>query len=278
VALMLAGGPEASALARDTVFAAVMIILNLMVGLSILVGGIKHHEQSFVLQGANAALIILVAISVFSFILPNYTQTVVGPYYSNKQLVFVAIVTLILYGSFIFVQNIKHRSHFLTEFEMGEVVENRPSAKATATSTLLLFVCLGAVVVLAESLAPSLEEFIQAIGAPHSLAGVIIACVVLLPEGLTAFKAAKQNQLQKSLNLSLGSAVASIGLTIPIVSLLAVFSGLQLTLGINAESSLLFVLSLFTIILSLSTGKTTILHGIVLLVIFMVYLFMLIFP
>ncbi len=278
ISIMLAGGPETSVLARDTVFAAVMIILNGMIGLSILTGGIKFKEQTFVQQGVNATLTILVAISVLTLILPNYTTTIPGPFYSKKQLFFVAAMSLILYGSFVFVQNIKHKEYFLADDHQDHASQDKPTNKETIISLLLLLACLGAVVALAESLAPTLDHLIDQFGAPHSLVGVIIASIVLLPEGLSAYNAAKKNQLQKSLNLSLGSALASIGLSIPIVAIYSIFSGIQLTLGIDAQATLLFLLSLFVIILSLSTGKTTILQGIVLLIIFFVYLFIIIFP
>jgi Ca2+:H+ antiporter len=154
----------------------------------------------------------------------------------------------------------------------------RPSSRIAWLSVLMLFICLAGVVFLAESLAPGLESWIRSIGAPVSLVGVIIALVVLLPEGLSAYKAAGKNQLQRSLNLSLGSALASIGLTIPTVSFVSLYTGLPLSLGIGAGSTVLFLLSLFVIILSLSTGKTTILQGVVLLVIFGIYIFSIIFP
>jgi len=277
VSLMFAGGKDTSELARDTVFAAIMIILNGMIGLSIFAGGVRFREQNFVQQGINAALTTLVTISVLTLILPNYTVSVPGPFYSRQQLIFVAIVTLILYGTFIVVQNIRHREHFLSAND-DELKAQKPSGSTAGLSVLLLIVCLGAVVFLAESLAPDLENWVKSIGAPVSLVGVIIAMVVLLPEGLSAYNAARKNQLQKSLNLSLGSALASIGLTIPTVSVVSLFTGLPLSLGIGAGSSMLFVLSLFVIILSLSTGKTTILQGIVLLLIFAVYIFTIIFP
>jgi len=277
VSLMFAGGKDTSALARDTVFAAIMIILNGMIGLSIFAGGVRFREQKFVQQGINAALTTLVTISVLTLILPNYTTSVPGPFYSRQQLLFVAIVTLILYGTFIVVQNIRHREHFLSGDD-DELKTEKPSGSIAGLSVVLLIVCLGAVVFLAESLAPGLESWVNSIGAPVSLVGVIIAMVVLLPEGLSAYHAARKNQLQKSLNLSLGSALASIGLTIPTVSVISLFTGLPLTLGIGAGSSMLFLLSLFVIILSLSTGKTTILQGIVLLLIFAVYIFTIIFP
>lgn len=278
ISMMMAGGPDASTLARDTVFAAVMIILNGMIGISILTGGIKFKEQTFVLQGVSATLTILVAISVLTLILPNFTTTVPGPFYSKKQLFFVSAMSLILYGTFVFVQNIKHKDYFLEEAHFEGEVHEKPSKAAAYLSLVLLLACLGAVVALAESLAKPLEELIDHFGAPHSLVGVIIACIVLMPEGLTAYKAAKQNQLQKSLNLSLGSALASIGMSIPIVAIFSIITGVQLTLGIDTQATVLFLLSLFVIMLSLSTGKTTILQGITLLIIFLVYLFIIIFP
>jgi Ca2+:H+ antiporter len=277
ISLMLTGSQEVSVLARDTVFAAVMIILTGMTGLTILIGGLKFREQEFSSQGTTSVLTVLVAISVLTMILPNFTQATPGPFYSNQQLTFVAVVTLTLYGSFLFVQNFRHRSHFVSAEELEEVVQ-KPDSKATLLSAVLLPVNLFAVVMLAESMAPNLEEFIHAIGAPVSLSGIIIACVVLLPEGISAVKAAAKNQMQRSLNLSLGSALASISLSIPVVSLFSIYSGLPLALGIETESMVLFLLSLFVIILSLSKGKTTILQGIVLLLLFFVYLFITINP
>jgi Ca2+:H+ antiporter len=277
VSLMFAGGQDTSVLARDTVFAAVMIILNGMVGLSLFAGGMRFREQNFTLQGISSALTILVTISVVTLILPNFTTSVPGPFYSKQQLLFVAIVTLVLYGIFILVQNVRHRDHFLSSEEKDATIET-PTTMVAGLSVLLLILCLGAVVFLAESLAPGLEAWVKSIGAPVSLVGVIIAMVVLLPEGLSAYQAARKNQLQKSLNLSLGSALASIGLTIPAVSLVSLYTGLPLSLGISSGSMVLFLTTLFVIILSLSTGKTTILQGAVLLIIFAIYIFSIIFP
>ncbi len=279
VSLMFTGGHDVSALARDTVFATVMIILNGMIGLTLLIGGIKFKEQGFMTQGTNSALTVLVAISVLTLILPNFTTTVAGPFYSSKQLIFVAFVTLLLYSSFLFVQNIRHRSHFLSNDEKNEAEEEeKPTLKITILSAILLPVNLIVVVLLAESIAPHLTSFIQSVGAPISLSGVIIAFIILLPEGISAVRAALKNQLQKSLNLSLGSALASIGLTLPTVALVSVFTGLPLALGISVESTVLFLLSLLVIILTFSTGKTSILQGIILLVIFAVYLFTILIP
>jgi Ca2+:H+ antiporter len=277
ISMMFASGEEGKAIARDTVFAAVMIILNGMVGISIFAGSIRFREQKFILGGVNAALITLTAISILTLILPNYTVSVAGPYYSAKQLMFVAFVSLVLYLSFIFVQNFQHKDQFVETSDADEPYKG-PTVKEASMSSILLLVCLAVVVFLAESLAPDLHAILDKYKAPHTLAGVIIACIVLLPEGLTAYKAAKNNELQKSLNLSLGSALASIGLTIPIVSIVALATGTQITLGIEAVPSILFFLSLLIIILSLSIGKTTVLHGITLLVIFLTYIFTIIFP
>jgi Ca2+:H+ antiporter len=264
-------------LARDTVFAAVMIILTGMTGLTLLIGGIKFKEQEFGWQGVTTTLTVLVTISVLTLILPNFTSAVEGPYYSTAQLIFVSIISLLLYASFLFVQNFRHRNHFVTEEEMEDNLE-KPGKKVTILSAVLLPVCLLAVVMLAESMAHDLEHFIESIGAPDALAGIIIALIILLPEGITAVKAAAQNKMQRSLNLSLGSALASISLTIPVVSFYCAITNIPLALGISNALSVLFMLSLLVIVMSLSKGRSTILQGIVLLLLFAIFLFLSLFP
>jgi len=280
VSLMLAGGEEASALARDTVFAAVMIILNGIIGLCLFVGGMKYREQKFGLYGVSASLITLIAILTLTLILPNYTISKAGPEYNKSQLIFVALVSVVLYGTFILVQTVRHRDFFLprSDDENVEAHAVPPTFKIAMISGFLLVVCLVAVVLLAKSLAPSIESAVINAGAPKSLVGVIIATVVLLPEGLAALRAARKNRLQTSLNLSLGSALASIGLTIPAVAIVSLTANLTLTLGIDTKSTVLLILSLFTIMLTFATGRTNMLPGVVLLVIFSVYLFTTIIP
>ena len=280
VSLMLAGGPQASALARDTVFAAVMIILNGIVGLSLIVGGARFGEQSFGLHGVSASMATLAAIVVLSLVLPNYTVSEPGPFYNASQLAFVAIVSVGLYGTFVLVQTVRHRDYFLAAAASdGEEAHAAPPTTRTALiSGALLLACLVVVVVLAKALAPSIELGVAAIGAPKALVGVIVAAVVLLPEGLAALRAARANRLQTSLNLALGSALASIGLTIPAVAIVSISTGLTLTLGIDQKSTVLLVLSLFVTGTSLATGRTTVLQGAVLLVIFATYLFTTIVP
>ena len=280
VSLMLAGGPATAGLARDTVFAAVMIILTGMVGLCMLAGGSRHGEQSFGLYGVSGALATLAAIAVLTMVLPNYTETTPGPYYSSSQLAFIALVTLVLYGTFVLVQTVRHRDYFLPAEAAGDAEAHAapPTAKATWTSFALLLACLGAVVLLAKSLAPSIEAVLAKAGAPEALLGIIIAAVVLMPEGLAALRAARANRLQTSLNLALGSALASIGLTIPTVAVLSLASGRPLALGLDAKATVLLLLSLFLTTISLGTGRTTVLQGVVHLVLFAVYLFTTVVP
>ena len=280
VSLMLTGGPGTEALARDTVFAAVMIILTGMIGLCLLAGGVKFKQQEFSLDGVKAALIALTAILALTLILPNYTTSVAGPVYNNSQLIFVAIISLILYGAFVMVQAVRHRDFFLPPGNDGneEIHAAPPKTAVAVTSGLLLIVCLGIVVLLAKALAPDIENAVVNAGAPKSLVGVIIAAVVLLPEGLAAYKAAKKNRLQTSLNLALGSALASIGLTIPAVAVVSIFTGLTITLGIDTKSMVLLITALLTIMTSLGTGRTNILQGVVLLTIFAAYLFTIVAP
>jgi Ca2+:H+ antiporter len=280
VSLMLAGGKDTAALARDTVFAAIMIILTGIIGLCLLLGGFRYREQKFGLFGVSASMVTLTAISVLTLILPNYTTSVAGPEYSSSQLIFVAIVSLVLYGTFVTVQTVRHRDYFLpAEADTNkEIHADPPTNKATMLASVFLLLCLAIVVLIAKTLAPAIEKAVVELGAPKSIVGVIVALVILLPEGLAALRAARKNRLQTSLNLALGSALASIGLTIPAVAVVSIFTGLTVTLGIDTKSTVLLILSLFTIMLSFGTGRTTILQGVVLLVIFAVYLFTTVVP
>ena len=280
LSLMSSGGEKTEALARDTVFAAIMIILTGIIGICILVGGAKFREQFIIKHSASSALIALTAILVLTLVVPNYTISQPGPVYTTPQLIFVAIVSLILYGSFIMIQSVRHRDYFLSQ-DHGDSDEAHalpPTNKATISSLVLLLVSLGAVVLLAKTLSPTIESVVSSMGAPNALVGIIIAMVVLLPECIAAIQAARRDRLQTSMNLALGSALASIGLTIPAVALFSLFTGSTVMLGIDTTSTVLLILSIFTVMLSLVTGKTNILYGIVPLVIFAACLFFTIFP
>jgi Ca2+:H+ antiporter len=280
VSLMLSDAGDAAALARDTVFAAIMIILNFIIGLCLLAGAVRHHEQRFTLKGMSAALGVLAAMSVLSLILPNYTSSTTGPTYAPSQLVFVAIVSLVLYGTFVLVQTVRHRDYFLPSAEDLETHAHAapPSPRATGIAFGMLLAALVSVVLLAKTLSPTIEAAVLGAGLPLAVVGVVIAALVLAPESLAAYKAARRNRLQTSLNLALGSALATIGLTIPSVAIVSLVLDLPLALGIDAKGMTLLALSLFVATLSLGTGRTTVLQGVLHLVIFAAYLFTTVVP
>ena len=277
VSVMIAAPAENGAVARDAVFAAVMIACNGIVGLSLLLGGARHHEQAFRLEGASAALAVLAALTILTLVLPNFVASAPGPVFTTGQLIFAGVVSLVLYGAFVFVQTVRHRDYFLSTDPESEHAE-MPSDRTAVTSAGLLLICLVAVVGLAKSLTPAVEGGIQAAGAPKAVVGVIIAALVLLPEGLAALRAAGANRLQVSWNLALGSALASIGLTIPVVAALSIALGQPLELGLNEKDLVLLALTLLVGILTLGTGRTTVLQGVVHLVIFAAFLFFAVVP
>ncbi|MBS0535044.1 MAG: ionic transporter y4hA [Proteobacteria bacterium] len=279
VSVMVAAPAEKAGLARDTVFAAIMIVCNGIVGACLLVGGARHHEQGFQLQGASAALAVLVALSGLTLILPNYAASGLGPLYSTSQLIFAGSVSLILYCSFVFIQTVRHRDYFLPVQEADEAAHAPPpTARATTMSAALLVVSLVAVVSLAKVLTPAVELGIAHLGVPKAVVGIVIAAVVLLPEGLAALNAARNDRLQTSLNLALGSVLATIGLTIPVVAVVSIVLQQPLELGLGAKDQVLLVLTLTIGVITLGTGRTTVLQGIVHLVIFAVFLFFAVVP
>ena len=210
--------------------------------------------------------------------MPNYTLGTPGPAFSTSQLVFASLVSLVLYGSFVFVQTLRHRDYFLPLWSGEEEHASPPSNKVALISFGLLLVSLIAVVGLAKTLTPAVETMILSLGAPKAVVGVAIATLVLMPESLAALKAARANRLQTSLNLALGSALASIGLTIPAVAVVSILLGQQLDLGLDAKEIVLLALMLLVGVITLGTGRTTVLQGIVHLVIFAAFLFMTIVP
>jgi len=265
--------------ARDTVYSAAMIVLNGVVGICLLVGGKRHHEQAFELHGAAAALAVLSTLATLTLILPNYTLTIRGPYYSSAQLIVVGAVSLLLYGAFIFVQTVRHRDYFLVDPSLDAVDHGlRPSGRMALASALFLIVCLTGVIFLAKSLSMPLTEAVVGRGLPLSLVGVVIAGIVLLPEATASLRAAWANQIQNSLNLALGSALASIGLTIPTLGAMSLLTGKELSLGLGPIQQVLLVLTLVTSILTLGTGRTTVLQGTVHLSIFCVFLLLEVVP
>ncbi len=279
VSVMLAVGDAKAALARDTVFAAIIIVCNGVVGLCLLVGGLRHRVQAFQLEGASAALAVLAAISVLALVLPNYATSVPGPMWSPAQLAFSGLASLVLYGAFVFIQTVRHRDYFLADKDAGLDAHAAPPSGGRAAASLgLLLVCLVAVVGLTKSLSPTVEAAVARVGAPAAVVGIIIAALVLLPESVAAARAANADRLQTSLNLALGSALASIGLTIPVVAAIFIVTGRPLIMGLDPKETVLLFLTLIVSTITLGTGRTTILQGVVHLVILAAYVFLSIVP
>jgi Ca2+:H+ antiporter len=285
VSLMLAGGQPSTELARNTLFATIMIICNGVVGLCLLVGATRYGEQEFRVQGAGAALSVLIALTVMTLVLPLFTTSTPDATFSVPQLVFAGLSSLVLYGMFAFVQTIKHRDYFLPPADptaAGEAVIEvhapPPTAHTAWVSFGLLVVCLMAVVGIAKLLAPTVEQAVVAANAPHAVVGVVIALLVLLPETWAALRAARADRLQTSFNLAYGSALASIGLTIPVVVCVALLLDLPLVLGVSSKELVLLALTFVVSILTLATGRTNVLQGTVHLVIFVAFLFLSLFP
>jgi Ca2+:H+ antiporter len=283
VSIMLAGKAGSEVLARDAAFATVMIILNGVAGLCLLLGGVLHREQEFQVKGASAAFAVLAVLVTLSLVLPNFTTTAAGPVYSPSQLVFAGVVSLVLYGIFIFVQTVRHRGYFLPDPETGLAADEKahapPSSGAAALASLvLLLISLVAVVGLAKALTPAVDQGITALGLPKAVVGIVIAAVVLMPESLAALRAARVNRLQTAMNLGLGSALATIGLTIPAVAVVSIVLGTPLTLGLGSKEEVLLALTLLLSVMTLAAGRTTVLQGAVHLVMLAAFLFFAIVP
>ena len=270
VSMMMGGG--------DTVFAAIMLILKGLLGVCLLIGGLKHREQFFNKKSVSTALVTLISILVLTLVLPNFTTSTPSGSYNTAQLLFIAVASFVLYFSFILTQTVRHRDYFLADDEDPSHHAEPPPTQIALASLVCLVVCLGVVIALAKALSPAIESMVVSWGAPKALVGVIIAAVVLMPESLAALTAARRNRLQTSINLALGSALASIGLTIPAVALVCLIYDIDVMLGLDAKSMLLLGLSTFTVMLSLHYGKTNMLYGIVLLVNLAAYVFTVIVP
>ena len=280
VSLMLAGGPDKATLPRDTIYSAVMIICTGVVGICLLAGGLSHHEQSFRLEGTNSALSALVSLAGLSLVLPSFTTSSSVGTYTPSQLAFVALSSLALWAVFVFVQTVRHRDYFLPERNASnEAVHAAPPSNMLAWASFgLLMVSLVVVVGLAKQLSPVIEAAVAAAGAPKAVIGIAIALRVLLPETWAAVRAALADRLQTSMNLALGSALASIGLTIPAVVVTATLLDLPLVLGLPPKDMVLLALTFLVGAITLGTGRTNMMQGAVHLVLFAAFLFLSLVP
>jgi Ca2+:H+ antiporter len=278
IATIMLGDKPVPALARDTVFAVVMIVCNGLVGLCIFIGGLRFREQDVQVTGANLYLSVLFVLATITLIMPNYTLTSPGPVYSAAQLGFVSVVTLILYAVFLYTQTIRHRDYFINQTAADRASALQLSNRMLTLSIALLLVSLLTVVLLSKKFSLVVDIAIVRMGAPPAIAGVLVALLILLPESFAAVAAARKNDLQKSINLALGSSLATIGLTIPAVAIVAYALDKQLILGLNAPEIVLLVLTFIVSMLTFGTGRTNILFGLVHMVVFAVFLFLVFVP
>jgi Ca2+:H+ antiporter len=278
IATIMLGEKPVPTLARDTVFAVVMIVCNGLVGICILAGGLRYREQDFQISGANLYLSVLIVLATITLILPNYTLTTPGPLYSAAQLTFVSVVTIILYGVFLYTQTIRHRDYFIVESDGAADDAGHTSSRTLMLSMVLLLVSLLAVVLLAKKFSLVVDAGAAAIGAPPAFAGILVALLILLPESVAAIAAARKNELQKSINLALGSSLATIGLTIPAVAVVAYALDKTLILGLDQREVILLVMTFLLSMLTFGTGRTNILFGLVHMLVFAVFVFMVFVP
>ncbi|MFF9162917.1 calcium:proton antiporter [Streptomyces longwoodensis] len=277
VTLMADGGDKSSTLARDTVFAAVMITCNGVVGLSLIAASLRHGTAVFNPEGTGAALATVATLATLSLVLPTFTTSKPGPEFSTVQLTFAALSSLILYGLFVATQTVRHRDYFLPVTRQGEVITGddhaaAPSSRTALLSLGLLGMALIGVVGLAKGVSPTIESGVEAAGLHQAVVGVIIALLVLLPETIAALRSARRDRVQTSLNLALGSAMASIGLTIPAVALASVWLSGPLVLGLGPTHMVLLALTVVVSSLTVVPGRATPLQGGVHLVLFAAYL------
>ncbi|MDF1603687.1 ionic transporter y4hA [Nocardioides sp. YIM 152315] len=291
VTLMVGGTGNTSALARDTVFAAVMITLNGIAGLSLLIGALKYRMAVFNPEGAGSALVTVVALATLTLVLPRFTTSSPGPEFSSAQLAFAAVASLGLYGIFVITQTVKHRGFFLpVEAGRGQEIPeghrdedddghaDPPSTRAALASLALLLLGLVAVVGLAKVESYPIEDAVDAVGFPHSFVGVVIALLVLLPESIAAARAAARNRVQISLNLAYGSAMASIGLTIPVIAVASIWLEGPLVLGLEPTQMVLLLVSVIVAVLTVVPGRSKALQGFVHLSLLAAFVFLAINP
>lgn len=277
VSIMLGDQPEPTLL-RDTIHAVVVLVLHGVAGLCIVVGALRHREQEFSTQGAQAYLIVLLPMVAITLVLPNFTTSAPGPYYTGAQLAFVSVACLLLWLAFTFVQTVRHREHFVPNKPAARAPAARPTTRLTAASVGLLLVALVAVVLLAKGVSPFIQAAVAGVGAPPALVGVIVAAIVLLPESMTAVRAAREDQLQTSINLALGSGVASIGLTVPTVAVVAWWTGSPMALGVTPGGAVLLALSFMMALITYGTGRASLLSGVVHLILLATWLFLIVVP
>jgi len=275
LSMMLIGGAEMAVLPRDTIYAAVMIILSGVVGLCVLTGGLEHHEQTFRVEGAGAGIATLITMLGITLVLPVFTASAPDGTLSAMQLGFIALTSALLWIIFVFVQTVRHRDYFIPAANASDpdVHAEPPTLRHAWQSFGWLLVSLIAIVGLAKMLSPTIELMVERAGAPRVVIGIVIAMLVLLPETWAAVRVARANRLQTSMNLAIGSALACIGLTIPVIVLASILFGFPLVLGLEPKDLAILMITLLVSTMTLGSGRTYIMQGAVHLVIFAAFLF-----
>jgi Ca2+:H+ antiporter len=278
--VMLAGAGAKAELARDTMYATVMIIANGVVGACVLLGALRHREQSFRIEGAGPGMAALATLATLVLVMPAFTVSAQGPRYTTSQLGFVAFSALMMWCVFVFFQTIRHRDYFLPPTGASDEAAHAtpPTAAQTWASLALLMVSLVAVVGLAKVLSPAIESAVRSAGAPPAVIGIAIALLVLMPESIAAIRAALADRLQTSMNLAFGSALATIGLTVPVVVFVCILLGIPLVLGLEPKDIVLLALTLLVCTIGVGSGRTNMMQGVVQLVIFGAFLFLAVVP
>ncbi|WP_420404328.1 calcium:proton antiporter [Nisaea sp.] len=287
ITAVMVTGEASPTLARDTMFAVLMIVLNGLCGAALLLGGLRHGQQDYNLLGARAFIAVLVPLAVFALILPNFTTSTTEPTFDSFQAGFFALITVLLYGVFLGIQTMRHRTFFIEPEERDRVLEDgaepvfghRPGGlRMTAMHAVFLLLTLLPIILLSKRMAEIVDYGIVEVSAPPAIGGVIIAVLVLVPEGMAALRAARSNRLQRSINLLLGSALSTIGLTVPAVLAIGLVFGETIVLGLDDASMVILILTLMMSNLTFGGIRTSVLQGAVHLVLFCAYVMLIFSP
>src|SRR5262245_2418262 len=273
-------GANNPTLGRDAIFAVIMIALNGLVGLSLLLGGLRYREQHYNIQGVNAYLNVIMALAVLGLVLPMFSTSAGGPTFSTEQEIFFVTMSLLLYATFLLIETLRHRGYFVEVKETA--TKHSPHHPARVRSTrfhaLMLLLYLGVVIFLAENFAVPLDNSIEQFHMPQAFGGAIIAALVLSPEGLGGITASLHNQLQRSINILFGSVLATIGLTIPAVLLIGLLTKKSVALGLQGGNLPLLLLTLAVSVVTFTSRKTNILQWCIHLLLFAVFVLLIFAP
>ena len=274
-------GENNPTLGRDAVFAVIMIALNGFVGLCLLLGGLRYREQHYNLLGVNSYLNVIMTLAVLGLVLPNFTTTTRGPTFSTEQQIFLIVMSLLLYGIFLLIQTTRHRRYFMDSNHAGveaSSAHHSPRVRSTAFHSAMLLLYLITVILLAKKFAIPLDNSIEKFGLPQEFGGTMIAALVLAPEGIGAIEAALENELQRSINILLGSVLATIGLTIPAVVSISLITKRSVTLGVEGGNLPLLLLTLAVCVVTFTSRRTNVLQGCIHLLLFAVFVLLIFAP